>query len=147
MTFSLSRSVSPTTDNLSRELRAFLAECAARAFVLGTHDCGLFLADWVLRIRGTDPAAPIRGRYADQVELMALAGAGGLPRLFDRLLRAGGLERTTEPRLGDVAMVAVADYPPCGAIRTAGGYALLAERGLSGVSARGVRLIMAWTFQ
>lgn len=93
-----------------------------------------------------DPAAPVRGLYADHVALMALAGAGGLPRLFDRLLRAGGLKRTSEPQFGDVAMVTVAALPPRGAIRTQRGYVLVGEEGLSGVRADGVRVIMAWTF-
>ncbi|TMJ04335.1 MAG: hypothetical protein E6G97_07470 [Alphaproteobacteria bacterium] len=76
---------------------------------------------------------------------MAIAGPGGLPRLFDRLLRAGGMLRTRDPQFGDVAMVAAADMPPRGAIKTERGFVLVGEEGVSG--ARGaLRVIMAWTF-
>ena len=112
--------------------------------MLGEHDCGLFLADWVKRVTGRDPAAPVRGRYHDEKSLMALTGPLGLPRLFDRLLRDGGMLRTRDPQFGDVAMVTVAGMRPRGAIKTEG-YVLVGEEGVSG--ARGVlRVIMAWTF-
>jgi len=84
-------------------LRDFLRSCAARRFVLGKHDCGLFLADWVNHVTERDPALPVRGRYASDEELAALAGPLGLPRLFDRLLCDGGMVRTKESQIGDVA--------------------------------------------
>lgn len=126
-------------------LRSFLRDCAEKRCALGQHDCGLFLADWVELLTGNDPAAPVRGRYATDDQLAGLAGPLGLPRLFDRLLTAGGLRRTREPRLGDVAIVTLGEASPRGAIRTGHGFVLLAPCGISRVASDKVRVIMAWS--
>ncbi len=139
------RSGSPTTD-LDYLLRDFLELCARRSFRLGTHDCGLFLADWVRHVReGRDAAAPVRGAYASDAELKVLAGPLGLPRLFDRLLRAAGLKRTREPQFGDVAIVSAPGFAPRGAIVGRNGFVLVGEEGVSRAPMQGVRLIMAWS--
>jgi hypothetical protein len=127
-------------------LRGFLRDIAGRSFRLGTHDCGLVLADWVEHVTGRDPAAPVRGRYAGEAELMAIAGAGGLPRLFDRLLRAGGLERTRAAQLGDVAIVSIDGAAPRGAIYARRGFIVVAPQGVSRCPPDKVRVVMAWTF-
>jgi hypothetical protein len=132
-------------DLLEHDLSRFLHRAAARRFRLGRHDCGLWLADWVLEVRGIDPAAPVRGRYDDERSLERLLPPGGLPRLFDRLFREAGLIRTIQPAIGDVAIIAVHRGPPTGAIRTARGYVMLAERrGVCSVPANRMRLIAAW---
>lgn len=132
-------------DLLERDLARFLHDAAARPFELGQHDCGLWLADWCIIRRGVDPAAPVRGRYHDQASLELLLPIGGLPRLFDRLFRQAGLLRTIKPTIGDVAMIAFLQTAPTGAIRTARGYALLADgSGVGSVPADRVRLIAAW---
>lgn len=91
-----------------------------------------------------DPAAPVRGRYASDDELTKLAGPLGLPRLFDRLLCAGGMVRTKELQLGDVAIVSIEGAAPCGAIRSEHRFNVLAPDGLSAVP--DARVIVAWTF-
>lgn len=126
-------------------LRDFLRGCADKRCVLGQHDCGLFLADWIKAVTGNDPAAAVRGRYASDDELAALAGPLGLPRLFDRLLTAGGLSRTKEPTLGDVAIVTLAGSSPRGAIRSAAGFVLVAPQGISRAAVDTVRIVMAWS--
>lgn len=118
---------------------------ARRTFKLGTHDCGLFVADWVRVVTERDPAAPIRGRYATHEQLGELAGPLGLPRLFDRLLRAAGLSRTGDPQFGDVAVIVVPGEPPRGAIRGRHGFNLVGESGVVRIPAAGVRLVMAWS--
>jgi len=126
-------------------LRDFLREQAGRRFALGQHDCGLIIADWIERVTGRDPAAPVRGRYHDEASLIALAGPLGLPRLFDRLLREAGLMRTDDPQLGDVAILSVMGTDPRGAIRTASGYVMAAPEGLAGIrNLKGVRVLQAW---
>lgn len=95
--------------------------------------------------RGVDPAAPVRGLYWDAASLDALLPIGGLPRLFDRLFKEAGLVRTIKPVIGDVAMIQLLQEPPCGAIRTARGFALLAQgHGVCSVPVDRVRLIAAW---
>ena len=111
---------------------------------LGRHDCGLMLADWVVFCGGPDPAASVRGRYATEDELMALAGPGGLPRLFDRLLRGGGLRRVRNVDAGDVAIVSIAGTAPRGALRNLRGFVLVAPKGVSRIPAAGARVIQAW---
>lgn len=106
----------------------------------------MFLADWIKHVTERDPAAPVRGRYASKDELVTLAGPFGLPRLFDRLLCAGGMVRTKETHLGDVAIVSIAGAKPCGAIRGERRFNVLASDGLSAVPVEGVCVIMAWTF-
>lgn len=132
-------------DVLERELSRFLRDAAARRFRLGEHDCGLWLADWVIVRRGLDPAASVRGRYHDRASLDELLSIGGLPRLFDRLFREAGLMRTIVPICGDVAMISIAQSPPTGALRTARGFAVLADgSGVHSVPVDRVRLVAAW---
>lgn len=119
-----------------------------RSSRLGEHDCGLILADWIERVTGVDPAAAVRGTYQDEASLAALAGPLGLPRLFDRILLAGGLVRIEQPALGDCAMILPADDRPRGAICTGASpraFVTVAEHGLWGIRSE-VRLIAAWTF-
>ncbi|MGB3486682.1 MAG: hypothetical protein WBA37_11840 [Xanthobacteraceae bacterium] len=125
-------------------LSAFLRADAARPFVWGVRDCGLRLADWVLARRGVDPAADVRGRYGSAEELAVLMGWGGLPRFVDQLARRAGLERTSSPTSGDIAVISLRGQTPRGAIRLARGWSILADGGVARVPDVGVRLIGAW---
>jgi hypothetical protein len=132
-------------DVLERDLSRFLFGAASRPFELGTHDCGLLLADWVKVRRGVDPAEPVRGLYHDAATLDALLPFGGLPRLFDRLFLAAGLVRTIAPVVGDVAMITFVEQPPIGAIRTGRGFAMLAQgQGVCSIPVKCVRTVAAW---
>lgn len=66
-----------------------LAERYARPFAWGSKDCALWGADCVLAVTGSDPAADLRGTYADA------AGAGRL------IARLGGLRAIADERLGE----------------------------------------------
>ncbi len=120
-------------------LSAFLGAAAARPFRWGAHDCQMWPADWVLGETGRDPAAAWRGRYrtwrgAERIlrqggGLVVLAGAG--------MARAGlaGIapDLAADGDVGIVqASVTIGDRVcprEVGAIRVAGGWAVLTDGG------------------
>ncbi len=126
-------------------ISAFLRADAARPFAWGVRDCGLRMADWVLARRGIDPAADVRGTYGSADELAALMGWGGLPRFVDRLARRAGLDRTSDPRPGDIAVISFRGDAPQGAIRLDRGWSILADGGVARVSNASVRILGAWS--
>lgn len=74
--------------NWPRALAKFVDARRSRVFAYGTHDCSLFVADWVQVLTGVDPAEQFRGRYASEAEAKALLRpAAGLERLAGRLCR------------------------------------------------------------
>lgn len=54
-------------------LESFLRESADRKFKYGQMDCGLFVADAILSMTGTDIAEPYRNRYSSRAEALSLA--------------------------------------------------------------------------
>jgi len=95
-------------------LVTYMADCRARPFAPGRHDCALFAAGAVQAMTGHDPAATWRGRYQTQ--------AGGL-----RLLRRAGhddhivLAATLFAEIpvmvagpGDLAVIETEDSPALG---------------------------------
>jgi hypothetical protein len=126
------------------ELAAFLAVAAGKRFRLGVHDCGLWLADWLMMTaRQGDLAFDLRGRYRDEHELAALTGTRDVLRLLARRARAAGIARTTMPRPGDVGVIVIAGGRPTGAIRTARGWAVIGQGG--GISrVVQARVLVAW---
>ncbi|GHF71218.1 DUF6950 family protein [Seohaeicola zhoushanensis] len=103
---------------LYRELHRW----ASTPFIWGETDCMTCLADWVLRVRGVDPAAEIRGTYDSRGSCQRETGFFRDPvAAIERCLATiGGLPRVEGPQAGDVAVILapVADgrLSPCGAI-------------------------------
>lgn len=50
-----------------RLLDAYVDDHRRRPFQWGEHDCGTFLANWVVLVAGWDPLAAVRGRYHSRV--------------------------------------------------------------------------------
>lgn len=111
-------------------LRAYLARACRRRVRWGEFDCCLFMADWILDVRGIDPAGPHRGAYSGVREALRIVrAAGGLRPLAASLAAAAGLPvREGPPRPGDVAVVQ-AGRRQAGAIRTSKGWAVLTPGG------------------
>jgi len=95
---------------------------AATPFVWGETDCMLCLADWVLRVKGLDPAAHIRGTYDSRGSCQRETGflrdpVGAVEKC---LATIGGLPRASKPQKGDVAIIVVREadgrMSPCGAV-------------------------------
>jgi hypothetical protein len=53
-------------DNWPRVHAEFIEERRAMTFEWGKQDCCLFVADWVTRLTGVDPAAQWRGKYTNE---------------------------------------------------------------------------------
>lgn len=80
---------------------------AAVPFAWGEMDCMTCLADWVLRVRGVDPAADIRLTYDSPASCQRQTGFLREPvAAVERCLATiGGLPRVLEPQAGDVAVI------------------------------------------
>lgn len=117
-------------------LTEFLRAAAARTFILGEWDCGLWLADWyVFRTGKPDPAALIRGAPCYRNE--------DLVHMVRRFARLSKIPRTLTPKRGDVGLIRLSDGAH-GGIFTGSRWAVLGEGGgVAGV--RYARVIAAWS--
>lgn len=116
-------------------LDAFLDLARRTAFVWGRFDCSLWAADWLVACGHRDPAADLRGTYADQAGAeRVLAAHGGLTALWERLASLARLEPVHEPRRGDVGVVLGVTpqgfVEPGGAICAGRRWALFGETGV-----------------
>lgn len=92
-----------TVSLLGQELNRWLT----LEFEWGWSDCMIVLADWVLRVRGVDPAADLRRTYATPGECERVTRyfsdpLGVTSRAFEGV---AGLAPTTAPQMGDVGVV------------------------------------------
>lgn len=86
-------------------LRHFLREASRQTFAYGKTDCLIWMAPWVMRRRGVDPAATLRGSYSTKAEaLRIILCAGGMVPLMASLLEPLGIRRAEEPVCGDVSV-------------------------------------------
>jgi len=78
---------------------------------MGRNDCVLVLADWIEKVKGVDPAAHVRGMYDTPGTCQRETGFLRDPvGAVDRCLATiGGLEKTTEPHPGDIAVLIASD--------------------------------------
>jgi len=84
----------------------FSSQIALKPFAWGRDDCSLLVADWVIANGYADPAAHLRGTYADEASCMTIVeSAGGLVPLFGDCLAQVGLSPAHEPRFGAVAVI------------------------------------------
>lgn len=107
---------------VEERLRSFLHDAAAKRFSLGSWDCGLWLADWYVAATGKpDPAREYRGAVYDNKSLT---------RTTREVVKRLNLQRTSTPGLGDIGIIRCGDAA-FGAIKTAQGWAMIGERGIS----------------
>jgi hypothetical protein len=84
-------------------LNRLLADRMARPFAWGVQDCCIFAADCVQALTGVDPAADVRGTYADAAGALAtLEAQGGITTVG---ARAGAPIPPLDARAGDVGVV------------------------------------------
>lgn len=116
-------------------LAAFLAESAKVPFQWGERDCCLWLGDWIVFLGLPDPVAEFRGRYRTPLGAFRLLKKhGGVEGLVARQAERAGLERTENPKAGDVGVVRYG-VEVGGAICTGPRWALLSDKGVSSVKA------------
>jgi hypothetical protein len=106
---------------------------ARTPFVWGEKDCIMCVASWVALARGVDYASDLRGTYHDEAGCIAvLKAGGGLPVIVARRMRAAGIERTADPRPGDIAVVRTCGVH-AGAIRTDDRWIVKGSKGVYGI--------------
>lgn len=113
------------------KLAAFLKVCAGRDMIWGEHDCGIWLATWVVFWLGVeDPAEHLRGRYTTELECDDLIYPTPYPVVVGRLARRAGLRSTRAPQSGAVAVVQTPQGDIVGAIWTGRAWVMLVKHGI-----------------
>lgn len=126
----------------SGQLNAYLRAMARADFAWGACDCALTMADWCRRVRGIDPAAPLRGRYSTaRGALRTVRRRGGFEAVVRALMADAGFATTDAPRPGDVGLVEHPVAGPACAIRCALGWAVKSH---AGVAVGGFPALAAW---
>lgn len=124
---------------------------AGQEFELGHIDCILCLSDWIMRVKGVDPAADVRGMYNSPGTCQRETGflrdpVGAIDR---QLATIGGLDKTDAPARGDVAVIMVnlggARPEPCGAMWLGNAWACKGERGTTTRDPSVVRVLAIWS--
>jgi len=131
------------------ELRKYIAGAGSRRFAWGELDCCLFVADWVDRSCGIDPAAGWRGEDSSAAEARRRARCGFEAAMIDAMDMAG-FARTEHPLPGDVAVVngpivgrsGRVRVHPVGAIRTG---RIWSVKTMLGVVGAPFEVVAAWT--
>jgi hypothetical protein len=131
---------------VAERLPAFLGRASRTRFAYGTHDCLIWLADWLIELGYPDCGSAWRGAYRDAEGATELLVRFGGHRALIRAGLDGCLTQTDHEQPGAIGVVRIGDLHGCaveaGAIRTGIGWAVLAPRGLR-VSTRAVALA-AW---
>jgi hypothetical protein len=113
----------------------------ARPFVWGEMDCITAICDWVLRVRGVDPGAPVRGTYDSRGACQRETGYFRDPvGVIGKLFADVGLARVEVAQPGDVALIVVADVDgrrsPCGALWLGAAWGCKGPHGTTAISPR-----------
>jgi hypothetical protein len=115
-------------------LDGFLVAAARTPFAWGTHDCCLWLADWLVALGRPDPAAHLRDRYRTELGCArVLTREGGVLGVVAACAVNAGLARTACAVAGDVGVVQVETargLRPAGGIFLGRRWASLGEAGL-----------------
>lgn len=131
-------------DDVESDLREFLSAAAARPFAWGRHDCGLWLADWYIARTGRpDPAASLRGRYADDYECYRMFGSAAVARQVRVIALRCGARRVSDYAPGDIC-VARLPRGATGLIRGGRSWIGLDELGLSTIGDSEAKIVAAW---
>lgn len=125
------------------DLREFLNRYAEREFEWGQDDCSLIIADWWRENHGQDPAAHLRGTYADERSChQVVRRAFGLARLVSGICAAAGARVTRNLKDGDFAVLNVGGSRICG-IRC-GRYWAIRNKGVGFIPEAHARVVKAW---
>jgi len=116
---------------------------AETPFEFGRCDCTLWVADWVKKRCGVDPAAPWRGRYRTRLGWRRLIRGRTLPEVARAALCATPAREIapSEAQPGDIGVIETAEGP---ALAIRGQLGWLAKTG-PGIW-RTPSAVMAWSF-
>lgn len=116
----------------------FIAAEAAKPFAWGKTDCASTADRWVAMVKGFSPMARYGRHHQSRDEAQAwLAEPGSIAVAFNRVMRAAGFRRTTEPKAGDLGLV-IFDGRMCIAIHTGSIWFSRHEDGLVGAPLKNV---------
>lgn len=91
-------------------LSDYLASFRNRKWQPGILDCGVFMADWVMKVCGRDPIADVRGMYSTERQFLRIVRSeGGFENACAVRLRAVGFREANSPMPGDI-MTVMAPY-------------------------------------
>lgn len=129
---------------LSGSLLAHLREGMAAEFDRAAgQDCAMWVASWVEKATGIDPAANLRGTYASAFgAARQIARFGGYVVMWRLHMAVAGFVTTRTPEEGDVAVVADAAGNLVSAIRFDDKWAAKSE---GGIVVEDFRMIVAWS--
>lgn len=73
---------------------------------MGGDDCTTFVATWMIKHVGWDPAIHLRGTYSTKEEANAIVdAAGGIAALVASCVEPMGINRIQQPHDGDIGIV------------------------------------------
>lgn len=127
---------------LNIPLAEYLRAAGPEPFGWGTLDCVLFVAGWIEKTAGIDPAAPWREAYRSEAGAHRLiVNAGGFGALISDAMARAGLAETAAPLPGDVGVIETA-LGPTMAIRSPLGWVCKTPAGIACLAATPVK---AWS--
>ncbi len=130
--------------DINADLVRFFKEMTRTPFRYGDVDCALFTSNWFFRRRGVDPAAHLRGTYHDVSTCgEVLVANGGLLRLMWFMAKSVGMQRTKEPKPGDVALVRIRKLHFGAVMMPDGKWAIKMSHGMTATSS--CKVVAAWS--
>lgn len=103
----------------------------------------MFVADWVEKASGIDPAADLRGTYANAAgALRQTRHWGDFETMWRVHMAFAGFNTTAEPQPGDVGVVFDAAGQTVSAIRVDGAWAAKSK---AGIVIEDFRMVVAWS--
>jgi hypothetical protein len=91
---------------ISGMLSDYLASLTKRKWQPGILDCGVFMADWVVKLCGCDPIADVRGTYSTERQFLRIVRReGGFENACAARLKAVGFRAVRSPSPGDILTV------------------------------------------
>jgi hypothetical protein len=113
------------------DLPAFLDRYARLPFSRPDFDCCMMAASWVQCATGVDPAADLRGRYADARGAARLLRVwGGMELMWRVHMAVAGFNTSRHPVAGDVGVVRDLTGTYVAGIRVGRSWAVKATRGI-----------------
>jgi hypothetical protein len=109
------------------------------------NDCAMWVADWIVKATGTDPAADLRGTYTNEIgALRQIIRWGGYVPMWRVHMAMAGFNTTTFPQEGDVGVVLDAAGQTVSAIRFDDKWA---AKTTGGIIIEDFRMLVAWSLQ
>ena len=122
---------------------------AAAPFIWGEMDCITCPCDWIMRVRGVDPAADVRGTYDSRGSCHRQTGFFADPiGVVDRYFSACGLHQVATAAPGDVGLIQLRDevgrVSPCGALWLGAAWGCKGTDGVTTVRPDQVPVMAIW---